>query len=139
MKNNTPKKKVLLLASDDATISIIAQAVLNKHLRDVQAFSAGINSVKNIDKNTKRLLQEDNSWSEDFRAKVLSELEDESFDLVIILSEYAMKKSPKFSSTTDIIEIEYDSLDGASYSEFKAALKLIQMEITPIVRMHFAL
>jgi hypothetical protein len=50
-----------------------------------------------------------------------------------------MKKCPDFGDTTDVIQIEYDELEGKSYSEYKKTLKLLQMEITPIVRMHFAM
>lgn len=132
-------KKVLILATDDATLSIIAQAVLNRYLRGVEAFSAGINASKKLDPNTKKLLVEDGSWKEEYHPKTFDELKEIDFDLVITLSEYAMKKCPNFSDTTDVIQIEYDEIDGKSYSEFKKTLKLLQMEITPIVRMHFAM
>jgi len=139
MKNDSPKKKVLILATTDTTLSIIAQAVLNKYLRDVEAFSAGINAAKKIDENTIRLLKEEGLWKDDYHAKTLDTLKDMEFDLVITLSDYAMKKCPDFSDTTDIIAIEYDEIDGRNYSSYKKSLKLMQMEITPIVRMHFAM
>jgi protein-tyrosine-phosphatase len=139
MKNDLIKKKVLILATDDATLSIIAQAVLNRYLRGVEAFSAGINASKKLDPNTKKLLVEDGSWKEEYHPQTFDELKDIEFDLVITLSDYAMKKCPNFPDATDVIQIEYDEIDGKSFSEFKKALKLLQMEITPIVRMHFAM
>lgn len=139
MKNETIIKKVLVLGTDDTTLTMIAQAVLNRYLRGVEAYSAGINASKKINENTVKLLKEDGSWKEEYHAKSFESLEDIEFDLVIFLSEYALKKSPQFSDNTDIIAIEYDDLEGKSYSEFKKSLKLMQMEITPIVRMHFAM
>lgn len=137
MKNDLIKKKVLILGTDDSSLSVMAQAVLNRYLRGVEAYSAGIKPCNKIDENTKRLLQEDGSWKESYSAKTVEQVQDIDFDLVVTLSEYAMKKRPDFSETTDIIQIEYDDLTDKSYAEYKKALKLIQMEITPIVRMHF--
>jgi len=139
MKNDLTKKKVLILATDDASLSNIAQAVLNKYLRGVQAYSAGINTMKKLDPNTKRVLQEDGSWRDEYYPKNYEQIKDIEFDLVITLSDYAMKKCPDFPNSTDVIQIEYDELNGQSYSLFKKSLKLMQMEITPIVRMHFAM
>lgn len=136
MNNDLIKKKVLILATDDSTLSLIAQAVLNRHLRGVEAYSAGLH-VKKINPHTKRLLQEDGSWKDEYHSKTLSELKETEFDLVITLSDYAMKKCPDFANNPDIIAIEYDDISEASFSEFKKSLKLMQMEITPIVRMHF--
>jgi arsenate reductase len=139
MKNDTQKKKVLILATDDSSLSIIAQAVLNRYLRGVEAYSAGIKPTKKIDDNTKRLLKENGLWSDVYQPKTVESLTQSNFDLVITLSDVAMKKCPDFSDTTDIIAIEYDSLEDKSYSEYKKSLKMMQMEITPIVRMHFEL
>jgi len=139
MKNDLIMKKVLVLSTDDASLSTIAQAVLNRYLRGVEAYSAGIKAIKKIDDNTKRLLQEDGSWKNEYHAKTIDEIKDIEFDLVITLTETAMKKCPEFSDTTDIIAIEYDEIASKNYSEYKKALKLMQMEITPIVRMHFAM
>jgi len=132
-------KKVLILGTDNTSLSIIAEAVLNRYLKSVQAYSAGIDAGNKIDENTQRLLKENALWSDDLKPKQIKTLESLTFDLVITLSEYAMKKSPSFCDTTDIIAIEYDSLEGKNYSEYKKSLKLMQMEITPIVRMHFEL
>ena len=137
MKNETQKKKVLLLGTDDSSLTLIAAAVLNRYLRSVEAYSAGINASKKVDANTQRVLEENGLWSNDIHPKEFKNLGAMAFDLVITLSELAMQKCPDFSSTTDIIAIEYDELEGKNYSQYKQALKLMQMEITPIVRMHF--
>ena len=137
MKNETQKKKVLLLATEDTSLSIIAQAVLSRYLRNVDAYSAGINAAKKIDENTQRVLKENGLWSDEIAPKTLVSLSEMAFDLVIILSEYAMQKCPSFNETTDIIAIEYEEPNQKSYASYKEILKLIQMEITPIVRMHF--
>lgn len=139
MNKHQEKKKVLLLDSDDSSLSIIAQAVLNKYLLGVEAQSAGINAAAKIDANTKRLLEENGLWRDEYHCTTVETVKDVAFDLVITLSDLAMKKCPDFSDTTDIIQIEYDPLEGKAYSEYKKSLKMMQMEITPIVRMHFEL
>lgn len=137
MKNDIQKKKVLILGTDDSSLTVIAKAVLNRYLRSVEAYSAGINASKKIDANTKRVLEENGLWDNEFTPMQSTQLSEMAFDLVITISDMAMKKCPDFGNTTDIIAIEYDDLEGKSYSEYKQALKLMQMEITPIVRMHF--
>jgi len=137
MKNDQTLKNVLILDTTDTSLSIIAQAVLKRYLRAVNVKSAGINAAKAVDENTKKILKESGLWSEEFSPKTLKDFEEEQFDLVITLSEYAMKKCPDFETDTDIIAIEYDAPDPKRLSSYKEALKLIQMEITPIVRMHF--
>lgn len=137
MKNIQSTKNVLILDTTDTAMSIIAQSVLKKYLRGVNATSAGINAAKKIDENTTRVLKENGLFSEDLTPKSASDLDLEAFDLVIALSEYSIDKCPNFDSKTDIIAIEYEALNPKSYSAYKEALKQIQMEITPIVRMHF--
>lgn len=137
MKNDQPLKNVLILDTTDTSLSIIAQAVLKRYLRAVNAKSAGINTAAKVDENAIKILKESGLWSEEFTPKTLKDFEEEHFDLVITLSEYAMKRCPEFQTNTDIIAIEYDAPDPKRPSSYKEALKLIQMEITPIVRMHF--
>jgi len=137
MKTTQNNKNVLILGTTDTSHSIIAQAVLHKYLRGINAYSAGINAAKKIDQNTQRLLEENGLYSKEQTPKVLSDLGEVAFDLVIALSELAINKCPEFGPSTDIISIEYDEVNPKSYASYKEALKLIQMEITPIVRMHF--
>jgi len=137
MKTIKTQKNVLILDTTDTAMSIIAQAVLKKYLRGVNAKSAGINVAKKIDENTTRVLKESGLFSEELTPKSVSDFESEEFDLVIALSETAINKCPNFTPQTDIIAIEYEALNPKSYSSYKEALKQIQMEITPIVRMHF--
>lgn len=137
MKNEQPKKNVLILDTTDTSLSIMAQAVLKRYLRSIDAVSAGINAASKVDEYTKKTLQESGVWSEEFTPKTLKDLQTQQFDLVITLSAYALQKCPDFENTPDIIAIEYDAPDPKRLSSYKESLKLIQMEITPIVRMHF--
>jgi protein-tyrosine-phosphatase len=107
------------------------------YLRGVNAKSAGINAASKVDEQTYKILKENGLWNEDFKPQTLSDVANEEFDLIITLSAFAMQKCPDFQANSDIIAIEYDTPDPKRPSSYREALKLIQMEITPIVRMHF--
>ncbi|MBN2815073.1 MAG: arsenate reductase ArsC [Campylobacterales bacterium] len=130
------EKKVLILSKEDNCQSIIAQAVLTKYLRSVTSYSAGVNLAKQIDANAVKLLKENGLFNNQ-APTLLSSLENLHFDLVIVLEETLMNKIPDFLENADIISIEYETPNPQKFSEYKTLLKNIQMEITPIVRMHF--
>jgi len=94
------QKNVLLLCDDNSSLSIIAEAVLSKYLKGVQAQSAGLKKVKPLNQAVKKALQKDGSWSENFHAKNFTSLGANSFDLVIILSSISEKQMPEFDEDT---------------------------------------
>ena len=139
-------KKVLILCTGNSCRSIIAEAVLNKYLDGVEAQSSGIKASGKVNPNAKKVLQEDGSWDDKYHSKTLDKVIDTEFDLVVTVCDNAMESCPVFSPSTKedkkptkVIHVGYADPDGKNYSAFEKTLKLIKMELTPIVRMELGL
>ena len=128
------QKNVLLLCDDNSSLSIIAEAVLSKYLKGVQAQSAGLKKVKPLNQAVKKALQKDGSWSENFHAKSFTSLGANSFDLVIVLSNISEKQMPEFDEDTAVIQIEYEEPNYANSTNIERFIKTIKMELIPISR-----
>ncbi len=132
-------KKVLILCTGNSCRSIIAEAVLNKYLDGVEAFSSGIKASGKVNPNAKKILQENNLWENRYHSKTLDKVIDEDFDLVVTVCDNAMESCPVFPKNTKVIHVGYADPDGKNYSAFEKTLKLIKMELTPIVRTELGL
>jgi len=132
-------KQVLILSTDNSTNSIIAEAVLTKYLHGAITQSCGLKPISAINPNVKKVLQENNLWSDEYHPKSSDSFLDNKLDLVVIICEKAAKKCPNFTSPVDIIQIDYEDISKEGYTTFKTRLKEIQMELLPIVRMHLGL
>ncbi len=133
------KKKVLILCTGNSCRSIIAEAVLNRYLDGVVAQSSGVKPSGKVNPNAKKVLQEDGSWDDRYHSKKLNKVIDTEFDLVVTVCDNAMQSCPIFPKKTKVIHIGYEDPDGKNYSAFEKILKLIKMELTPIVRMELGL
>ena len=132
-------KKVLILCTGNSCRSIIAEAVLNNYLDGVDAQSAGVQATGKVNPNAKKVLQEDGSWNDKYHSKTLDKVIDTEFDLVVTVCDNALERCPIFPKNTKVIHVGYKDPDGKNYSTFQKTLKLIQMELTPIVRMELGL
>jgi len=132
-------KKVLILCTGNSCRSIIAEAVLNKYLDGVDAQSSGVKASGKVNPNAKKLLQENNLWDEKYHSKTIDKVMDTEFDLVVTVCDNAMESCPVFPKDTRVIHVGYEDPDGKNYSAFEKTLKLIKMELTPIVRMELGL
>jgi len=132
-------KKVLILCTGNSCRSIIAEAVLNRYLDGVEAQSSGVKASGKVNPNAKKVLQEDGSWDDKYHSKTLDKVIDTKFDLVVTVCDNALERCPIFPKDTKVIHVGYEDPDGKNYSAFKKTLKLIQMELTPIVRIELGL
>lgn len=132
-------KKVLILCTGNSCRSIIAEAVLNKYLDGVEAYSSGVKASGRVNPNAKKVLQEDGSWDDKYHSKTLDKVIDIDFDLVVTVCDNAMESCPVFPKKTKVIHVGYEDPDGKEYPAFEKTLKLIKTELTPIVRMELGL
>ena len=132
-------KKVLILCTGNSCRSIIGEAVLNKYLHGVDAMSSGVKASGKINPNAKKLLEANGLWKDEYHSKTLDKVINENFDLVVTVCDNAMESCPIFPDKTRVIHIGYEDPDGKNYSAFEKTLKLMKMELTPIVRMELGL
>lgn len=132
-------KKVLILCTGNSCRSIIGEAVLNKYLDGVDAMSSGVKASGKVNPHAKKLLQENNLWRDEYHSKTIDKVIDTEFDLVVTVCDNAMESCPVFPKNTRVIHVGYEDPDGKNYSAFEKTLKLIKMELTPIVRMELGL
>jgi arsenate reductase len=127
-------KKVLILCTGNSCRSIIAEAVLNKYLKGVEAWSSGVKASGKVNPNAKKVLQEDGSWDDKYHSKTIEELGDIEFDMVITVCDNANERCPIYPASTKVIHVGYEDPDGKNFSAFEKTLKLIKMELIPITR-----
>ena len=132
-------KKVLILCTGNSCRSIIAEAVLNKYLDGVEAYSSGVKASGKVNPNAKKILQENKLWEDRYHSKTLDKVLDIDFDLVVTVCDNALESCPVFPKQTKVIHVGYEDPDGKNYSAFEKTLKLIKTELTPIVRMELGL
>jgi len=127
-------KNVLILCNDNSSLSIMAQAILNKNLQGIHVLSAAIKKSKPLNKDVKKALIKDGSFDESYHSKSIESLGDLNFDLVIVMSQTQAKKLPEFNDDTAVIEIEYEEPNYTNSTNVERFLKTIKMELIPITR-----
>ena len=127
-------KKVLVLCTGNSCRSIIAEAVINRYIDGVDAMSSGVKASGKVNPNAKKVLENDGSWRDEYHSKTLDKVIDNHFDLVITVCDNAKESCPIFPKDTKVIHISYEDPDGKNFSAFEKTLKLIKMELIPILR-----
>ena len=126
-------KNVLILCTGNSCRSIIAEALINKELKGVKAYSSGVKASGKVNINAKKVLEEYNIWKDEYHSKTIEDIIHISYDLVITVCDNAKKVCPIFSSNTKIIHVGFEDPDGLDYNEFVNTYNLIKDELLPIV------
>lgn len=127
-------KKILILCTGNSCRSIIAEAVINRYIDGVDALSSGVKASGKVNPLAKKVLEADGSWDDSYHSKTLDKVMDNEFDLVITVCDNANESCPTFADDTKVIHIGYEDPDGKNIKAFEKTLKLIKMEIIPIIR-----
>ncbi len=127
-------KKVLILCTGNSCRSIIAEAVINKYVDAVEAKSSGVKASGKVNKLAREVLINDGSWDDKYHSKTLDKVINNDFDLVITVCDNANESCPIFPKSTKVIHVGYEDPDGKSIKAFEKTLKLIKMELIPIIR-----
>ena len=126
-------KNVLILCTGNSCRSIIAEALINKELKGVKAYSSGVKASGKVNINAKKVLEEYNIWKDEYHSKIIENIIHISYDLVITVCDNAKEVCPIFSSNTKIIHVGFEDPDGLDYNEFVNTYNLIKDELLPIV------
>jgi arsenate reductase len=127
-------KRVLILCTGNSCRSIIAEALINSHLDGVEAKSSGVNPTNRVNPNAKKVLLENNCWSDNYYSKGLAEVIEEDFDLVVTVCDSAESNCPTFPKPVKRIHIPFEDPDGKSYDKFQETFKEIKERLLPTIK-----
>ena len=130
-------KKVLILCTGNSCRSIIAEALINKELEGIQADSSGVKSSGKINANAKKVLENNNCWDDKYHSKVIDEVINNSYDLVVTVCDNANESCPIFSGNTKVIHVGFEDPDGKEFDEFIKTYHLIKEQLLPIISKEF--
>ena len=133
MKNKV-LKKVLILCTGNSCRSIIAEAIINKELGDdIKAYSSGVKASGKVNPNAKKVLEQNNAWDNNYHSKVIEDVLDINYDLVITVCDNAKESCPIFPKQSKVIHIGFEDPDGKEFDEFVKTYNLIKNNLIPKV------
>ena len=127
-------KKVLIIDEANSSSSIIAQALINRYLNGIKAYSAGVQPIKEVDSNSIKALELEDAWIDSYHTKSLDELLDIDFDLVVVLNDNLNDIRDKFAKRVEIISVGFEEPIGENFDIFEQVTKEIKEKLLPIVR-----
>ncbi len=127
-------KKVLVMCTGNSCRSIMSEALINRYLESISAFSCGVKPSGHVNPNAKRVLQKYDAWDESYHSKNLDEVIDIEFDLVVTVCDNAKETCPMFPKPYKKIHVSFADPDGKEYSEFEKIYQDIEKELLPKVK-----
>lgn len=131
-------KKVLVMCTGNSCRSIIGEALINKELEGVEAYSCGVAPSGKVNPNAKKVLEANGAWDDRYYSKHLDELIDIEFDLVVTVCDHANESCPIFPKPVKKIHVGFEDPDGKPYEEFEKTYQLIKDELLPKVKAELA-
>jgi len=111
-------KKVLVMCTGNSCRSIIGEALINAKLDGVEALSCGVAPSGKVNPNAKKVLEENNIWSDNYYSKHLDEVIEIDFDLVVTVCDNAKETCPMFPKPVKKIHIGFEDPDSKAYEAF---------------------
>ena len=118
-------KKVLIMCTGNSCRSIIGEALINKRLDSVDAYSCGVKPSGRVNSNAKKILEQNGDWSNTYYSKHLDKVIDIEFDLVVTVCGNADETCPSFPRPVKRIHVGFEDPDGKEFSAFEETYKEI--------------
>ena len=128
------EKKVLVMCTGNSCRSIIGEALINKELDGVRAYSCGVAPSGRVNPNARKVLEANGAWDDSYYSKHLDELIDIEFDLVVTVCDHANESCPIFPKPVKKIHVGFEDPDGQPYEAFEKTYQLIYDELLPKVQ-----
>ena len=119
-------KKVLIMCTGNSCRSIIGEALINKELDGVMAYSCGVAPSGRVNPNAQKVLEKYGAWDEAYYSKHLDALSDVAFDLVVTVCGHANETCPTFPTSTKTIHVGFEDPDGKAYEAFEETYREIK-------------
>ena len=129
------KKKVLILCTGNSCRSIMAEALLNAKMGQyLEAQSSGVQASGIVNPNAQKLLESQGIWKEKYHSKVIQEVLDDSFDLVVTVCNHAHETCPIFANATKTLHMSFEDPSGKEFKEYEKTLTLIEEKLLPKIK-----
>ena len=126
-------KKVLILCTGNSCRSIIAEAIINAQLDGIEADSSGVKASGRVNPNAEKLLKEKSIWKDEYHSKVLDEVIDNNYDLIVTVCDHANETCPMFPKPAPKIHVGFEDPDGKGYEAFEETYREIEETLLPKV------
>ena len=133
-KERKTVKKVLVMCTGNSCRSIIGEALVNKYIDGVKAYSAGVKPTGRVNPNAKKVLEENGCWDDSYHSKHLDEVLDIDFDLIVTVCNHAKESCPMFPKPVKKIHVGFEDPDGKGYKEFVKTFNEIKETLLPRVK-----
>jgi arsenate reductase len=128
------KKRVLILCTGNSCRSIMAEALVNAKLGDcAEAESSGVAASGKVNPHAEALLRERGLWRDEYHSKVIDEVLDKPFDLVVTVCDNAKETCPMFPKAVKTIHVGFEDPSGKADEEYAKTLDLIESELLPVI------
>ena len=127
-------KRVLVMCTGNSCRSIIGEALINRYLEGVEAYSCGVAPSGRVNPNAKKVLQKHGCWEERYHSKHLDALSGIVFDLVVTVCDHADETCPRFPGETETIHVGFEDPDGKAYEAFEETYSEIAKILLPVVK-----
>jgi arsenate reductase len=111
--------------------SIIAEALINRHLEGVEALSCGTEPAGAVNPHARRVLEAHGEWDDRYRSKSLDAVIDEPFDLVVTVCDDAQRHCPVFPRPVRTVHVGFDDPAGQPYAAFEETRRAIMERLVP--------
>jgi len=129
------KKKVLVLCTGNSCRSIMAEALINAQLGEcVEAQSSGVKASGKVNPSAQALLQSKGIWQERYHSKVIEEVLETAFDLIVTVCDNAKETCPLFPNAAKTIHVGFEDPSGKELQEYAKTYDLIEEELLPIIK-----
>ena len=112
-------KKVLILCTGNSCRSIMAEGMINSRFKNIKAFSSGVKASGKVNPNAKKILENNNSWKDEYHSKTIETVLKNSFDLIITVCDNAKETCPIFPKPIKTVHISFKDPDGEDWNEFE--------------------
>ena len=128
-------KKVLILCTGNSCRSIIAEGLINRYFKDIQAYSAGSSPSGKVNPNAKRVLEEEEAWNEAYYSKSIKDVQKYGpFDLVVTVCDSAKEACPTLPGAKKVIHLGFEDPDGKPYEAFEALKEEMKASLFPLIK-----
>lgn len=127
-------KRVLVMCTGNSCRSIIGEALINAKLDGIQASSCGVAPSGKVNPNAKRVLEQNDIWSDEYHSKHLDEVIDIEYDLVVTVCDHAKETCPMFPKPVEKIHVGFEDPDGKEFDAFVDTYAEIERVLLPKVK-----